>query len=193
MNRHKFDTLFDNLYNVLFNTNEGLEIIKEEKPLHEAALIVVLVSVLDNLVSMNVFQTSNVFLTSLSLVFTAIMGLLSWLFFAAFFEITSYVFGQSGKMKTFLTLSGFALVPWLFLATIELLKNSNNSVFQFIGIVLGLFIWLRSVILIIKSLRTTYDLTLTKTVVLMLLPIFGGIILFSWLFGFFYTLMKILF
>ncbi|MDD3151055.1 MAG: YIP1 family protein [Candidatus Gastranaerophilales bacterium] len=189
----RFETFGENIYNTFFNSDEGFDKLKEEKPFYQAVLIVIFISILDPLVKLNPVEHSSLVLFGFSLLSTAIGGIISWLFFGFFVEIMASIFGKSGNIRTFLILSAFALLPWIFLAPIELLKNNPSIVTGFFGILFGLIVWLRTVMLFLRAIAKTYETTVRKTLYFVLIPFIGSIIYFHWFIGFFTTLGKILF
>lgn len=186
------NSFLDNFYEVLFSPDKAFSKLRENPPLFQGFLLVLFISILGPLLSFKVFN-GPITLAWLSLsIFGAILfGVLSWLFFAFFLDLIASIFGQSGRIKTFLTLSAFALIPWIFLGPIELFKTAG-LVADIFAIFLGLFVWLWVVILVIKAIIKTYQLSFGKTLTLILVPFLGSFLTFYWTIGFFTTLFQIL-
>lgn len=182
----------ENFYEVLTAPKKAFDRLKENPPVFQGLFIVVFVSILNNLLN---FDMSNGSVSLLWLIFSivgaAIGGIVSWLFFAIFLEIIAYIFDRSGKFNQFLTLSGFALLPWIFLGPIELLKSAG-IVGKIIGVILGLTIWVWVVSLTVLAIIKSYDLSLQKTLSLIAVLFLSSILLLFWYVGFFTTLFGIL-
>jgi hypothetical protein len=61
-----------------------------------------------------------------------------------------------------------------------------------LGIFLGLFVWLWVIVLTIKAIIKTYQLSFGRTLIFVIIPFIGGFLAFSWTIGFFSTLFQIL-
>lgn len=184
--------ILENFYGVLFTPEKTFSEIKENPPLLHGFIIVILVSIISPLVN---FEISNIVISFLGLIFSmigaAFWGTVSWLFWGSFIEIIASVFKQSGKLKEFLTLSAFALIPWFFAAPLSMLKI-GGIIGAFIGVTLSLVVWLWVTILSILAIMKAYNLSLGKVITLLIVPFFGGFIAFSWFIGFWSTLFDIL-
>jgi hypothetical protein len=177
----------ENFYGTLFAPAQTFDELKQNPKLVESFAIVVFVSILNPLINSNgnlVFQGFNV-------ISAAIGGLISWVFFAAFLEMLAGIFQRGGKIKTFLNLSAFSLLPWIFTAPISLFKT-GGFFFQALGVIFGLLIWLWATVLTAFAIMKVYEISSSRIVTLLLIPSFGGILGFYWFFGFFSTLFKII-
>ncbi len=187
-----FSNFLDNFYGILFNPRETFDRLKESPSLMQGVLIIVAISALGAILKFELFSgIESLFFLGFSIFAAVIGGVISWFFFAAFLDILASIFKWPGRMKIFLTLSAFALVPWLFLAPLELLKNGGVIGAMF-GIILGLLVWLWVVILIFTAVHKAYDLSFGRTLSILIIPFFGGIIAFHWFIGFFSTLIQII-
>ncbi len=180
---------FDNIYGTLFQPDETFDELKEKQFIEQAFIIVVAVSALFPLLfSPAKGDLSGLFFNTLLAV---LAGVISWVVFASFFEIVANIFNQGGKIRSFLTLSAFSLLPWLLLAPIELFKTAG--IFgEFIGILSGLIIWLWTTTLVIIAVIKTYNLDLGRALLFVIIPFIGGVISFNWFIGFFTTLTQVL-
>ncbi|OGI22881.1 MAG: hypothetical protein A2287_10310 [Candidatus Melainabacteria bacterium RIFOXYA12_FULL_32_12] len=186
------NNFLDSFYGLLFSPDKTFDNLRENPPLFQGFLIVLFISILNPVLNFKTFDgTATLIWLSLSIFGALLFGLLSWLFFAFFLDLVASIFGQSGKIKIFLTLSAFALIPWVFLGPIELLKTAGLLADIF-AIFLGLLVWLWVVVLVIKAIIKTYQLSFGKTLTLLIIPSLGGFLTFYWTIGFFSTLFQIL-
>ena len=180
----------DNFYGVLFNPRETFDRLKNEPPLAQGFVIVFLVSILIPLMDFSMTSGANLISLLLQIMSSAFWGFASWLFFAAFLEIIAGVFQKGGRIKIFLCLSAFALLPWFFIAPAGLFKTGGAFV-KVIGILLGYAVWLWTVLLTAYAVMKTYEITTARLITLLLVPSFGFILTFAWVVGFFTTLVQI--
>jgi len=182
----------DNIYGILFSPKETFDKLIQNPPIFQGFIIVLLVSIISPLVNFEFCESIKcIFLLGFKIFSSAFIGVVSWLFFASFIEIVASVFKQPGRIKEFLTLSAFALFPWVFIAPVELVKSAGilGNVF---GILFGFVIWLWVTVLTFIAVMKTYSLSFGRTVILLTLPFFAGFLAFNWIVGFFVTLFNIL-
>ena len=179
----------ENFYGVLFSPDVAFDKLKENPPLFQGFLIVIFVSLLNPLLHFN--QDSEVGWLIFNIFGSITSGIISWLFFASFLEILASVFKQSGKMRMFLTLSAFALIPWILRAPVQLFKAAGipGSVFS---VLLGLAIWFWAIYLFIMAIIKSYELSLSRALVLTVTIFLAGFLAFNWTGGFFSTLFSLL-
>lgn len=178
----------ENFYGALFCPDKTFSNIKEETPIGQALGLVVIISILSILItSSSYFRATGILGMGYQVIFAAIAGIISWLFFAFFLELIATVFGQNGKMKPLLSLTAFALIPWIFLAPIELLKNTGDYG-NLAAILFGLTVWLWVTILEMVAVMKTYELTFGRAFLMLIIPFLGGFLSFHWFVGFFSTL-----
>jgi hypothetical protein len=182
----------DNFFGVLFSPDETFDNLRENPPLSKGFYIVIFISLLQPLLDLELTGGKLSLLWFGLKVFGSIFfGILSWLFFAFFIDAVANIFCQSGKIKTFLTLFAFALVPWMFMAPIELLKT-GGVIEGIMGVFLGFFVWLWVIILTIKAIIKSYQLSFGRTLVLITIPFMGSFLALYWISIFFSTLFHIL-
>ncbi|MDD3013340.1 MAG: YIP1 family protein [Candidatus Gastranaerophilales bacterium] len=182
----------DNIYGVLFSPKETFDKLILNSPVLQGFIIVIFISIIGPLTNFEFCGSLKcLFLLGFKIFSSAFAGVISWFFFASFLEILASVFKQAGKIKEFLTLSAFALIPWIFIAPVGLFKSAGILGIIF-GILLGLGIWLWVTALVILAVIKTYNLSIGRTVVLLTLPFFAGFLAFNWIIGFFVTLFNIL-
>lgn len=176
----------NNFYGALFKPDETFDNLKENPHLVQSFGIVVFVSILSPLL-----KISPSALQIFGLINAAFWGLFSWVFFGMFLEVIAGIFKKGGKLKVFLCLSAFALLPWIFLAPANLFK-AGGLLFKTVGILVGLAIWLWSTVLTASAIMKTYEISPARVVTFILIPSLGGILSLYWFFGFFSTLFQII-
>jgi hypothetical protein len=184
------ENFLENFYGTIFSPNKTFDKLKDNLPLFQAFLIVLFVSILNSIIHLK-FTPEGIIFDLIKIFYTMFGGIISWLFLASFFYVIANIFRQEGKVKEFLTFSGFALIPWIFIGPVELFKTAG--IFgQIISVLLGLFIWLWVTILIILSITKAYNLTFGRTLILLITPFVGCFLTFNWIIGFFVTLFRVL-
>lgn len=187
----KNNDFFEKIYGVLFNPQETFDEIRENPNILEALCIVIAVSVLTPLLNSTILSTQSVGWFIFVLFSSGISGIIKWVFFAAFVEAVAAIFKKGGKYKIFLTLSAFALLPWIFAGPVALLKT--GGIFTgLLGILFGLAIWVWTTILTIYAAMKAYEISSGRVLLLLVIPFIGGILVFNWIIGFFETLIGIL-
>ena len=183
------EDFLENFYGVLFSPDATFNKLKENTPLLQGFFIVIFISLLNPILHFN--QDSGFFWLIFNIFGSITSGIISWLFFASFLEILASVFKQSGKMRIFLTLSAFALIPWILRAPVELFKAAGmpGSV---LSVLLGLAIWFWAVYLFLMAIIKSYELSLSRALVLTVTIFLAGLLAFNWIAGFFSTLFSLL-
>ncbi len=188
---HKKYDFLERIYGTLFYPRETFEELKKSPPVIEALAIVIAVSILTPLINTPPPSSQAMGWFIFTLINAGISGIIKWLFFAAFVELIAAIFKRSGHFKTFITLSGFALLPWIFIGPITLLKT-GGIIAGLTGVLAGLAIWLWATILTIFAAMKTYEISSNRVLLLVIIPFLGGIIFFNWIIGFFETLIQIM-
>ena len=189
----KKNDLLEDIYGALFSPRETFEKLRENPPMLEALGIVIAVSVLNPLISSTLAGGQSLNWLVFNLFNAAFAGVIKWVFFAAFVEGLAAIFKKGGKerFKAFLALSGFALLPWIFLGPITLLKT-GGIFFTLIGVLAGIAVWVWTTILTIFAAMKAYNISSGRILLLLAVPFIGGIIFFNWIVGFFSTLTRLL-
>ena len=173
----------ENLYKVLFEPFTAFETLKEDTPMSVAICTVIWTNLFP-------FFTRNYvtsgfggeFLFFTKLIFSLIGILLFWFITAVFFEFVSKAFGKSGEIRTLLTLSSYAFLPYVFLPCFELMKKfSKTGYFWGTKFEILLFLWV--IFLYAHALRKTYDLKISSSFVLIFLPLVAFGFAVMWLIG----------
>lgn len=186
------NNFLDNVYGAIFSPKETFDKLIQNPQVFQGFIIVLVISIIGPLTG---FKTCSglkcLFLLGFQVFGAAFTGVVSWLFFASFLEIIASVFKHSGKIKEFLTVSAFALIPWLFIAPANLFKTAG-ILGGILGILLGLGVWLWVTVLVFLAVMKTYNLSFSRAVILLVIPFFAGFLASNWTIGFFVTLFHIL-
>lgn len=179
--------MLENIYGTLFYPSQTFEKLRQNPALFTALAIVALISALDPLISADTVAVGLAF----ALVWAVFTGVLKWSFLALFLEVLASIFKKGGKIEIFLTLSAFALLPWLFMGPIMLFK-AGGAFTAVIGILSGVAIWIWTTILTLFAVSKAYELSSERVLLLLFIPFLGSVIVFDWAIGFFSTLTGIL-
>ena len=113
--------------------------------------------------------------TLLNIVTNTFGLIFSWIFFAFFIDLIARIFQQESKYTRLLTLTAFALVPWIFIAPMKLLKNINEYTSTLGSILLiGIFIW--TITLQILAVSETYQIPRKNAIMIIFVPFLGGLL-----------------
>ncbi len=186
----KYD-FFENIYGTLFYPTKTFEELKQSPPILQALGIVIAISILKPLINSSFPDNSNLGWFIYGLFSAGISGIIKWVFFAAFVEALASIFKKGGNFKKFLTLSAFALIPWIFIGPVALLKTGGIFA-SLIGILFGLTIWIWATVLTVFAAMKAYEISSGRVLILIAVPFIGVIIFLSWVAGFFSTLFQIL-
>ncbi|PZU99403.1 MAG: hypothetical protein DCE90_02520 [Pseudanabaena sp.] len=170
-------TFLDRLYGTLFLPSFTFEQLKADPSFKQAAFIVALVNVLESL------RLSQVGI--ISLIGASIGGLVGWLFFTFLLKQLASAFQKEVSMPELLTLTGFASLPWVFMAP-ALSLPPRLRLLAAIAVIIWFItwqIWSTSIALSIKS---------WKTLAIIPLAISGGVVALIWLGNTFKILFSIL-
>lgn len=176
---------FHSIYKILFEPNSAFEELKQNPSTSQALITIIWVNIFLYTInySFNPYFL-NIFLYIISLFFYIISILISWFILGLFFEYIAKIFDKSGNLKTLLFLTAFSTVPWIFLAPLELLKEYGD-IGYFLGLILELIIYFWTIFLYCKSLQATYNLTFSRSIMLIFLPFLSTLFAFFWIIGFF--------
>lgn len=185
------DKFLKNMYGILFSPEETIENLIEAQPLLQAVMIVILLSIAAYLLTYDVAIITgfDIVLMLMGVLGIVISSIIIWLILASFFELVSRVFNDESHYKQLLVLIGFALLPWIFMAPLELLKI--NSILAAISSLFEVGVWLWSICLIFLSVKSLYKLTTKKTWLFLLTPFLGTIVALNWVSQFFTIVMNI--
>ena len=118
------------------------------------------------------------------LVLSCIGGVILWYIAGGFFEFVAAIFQKSGKMKQIMCCFAYSLLPIILFAPIQLLKSIGPTGY-FLSVVFEILLYFWSVYLMAKSIEITYNLTFSRAVMIIFLPIICSFISVFWLIEFF--------
>jgi hypothetical protein len=158
-------TFLDRLYGTLFLPQTTFEQLKANPAFPQAAIVIALVNILETL---RLDQ-----LAIYRIVWSAISGIIGWVFFTFLLKQLAGVFQKQITMLELLTLTGFASLPWIFMAPALSLPPQSRFLAAIAVIIWFVIwqVWSASVALGIKSL---------KTLAIVPLAIAGGLVALIW-------------
>lgn len=185
------ENFLKNIYGILFEPQKTIEELIEKKPVVQAFIIVVLLSVAAFLLSYKIMipSTLSAIFLVLNIIGIIISSIIFWLVLAAFFEAVSRIFNDESHYKQLLTLMGFSLLPWIFTAPLELLKI--NTILAAVSSLFEIAIWVWSIVLIFMSVKKLYNLSTKKTWLFFAIPFLGGMVAINWVSQFFAIIVNI--
>jgi hypothetical protein len=159
----------------------------EEQPgnrlLFYALLSVLLVSVTAPMVHIaNVGGSPSGLVVSMP--FSALVGLLIWGFMALVIALLAYAFSGEARIRTFLILSGLATLPWIFMGPISLFKIGIGVTGLVLCALLGLIVWLWTIVLFALAIMTTYRMTAERVLIVLATPFAMMMVFIGWIVGF---------
>ena len=169
-------TFLDRFYGTLFLPQLTFEQLKVNPSAVQAAIVIALVNILETL-RLDQF-------TILGIIWSVISGIIGWLFFTFLLKQLAGVFQKEIEILDLLTLTGFASLPWLFMAP-ALSLPSRFRIPVAIAVIIWFIvwqIWSASVALGIKS---------WKALAIIPLAISGGVVALIWLGNTFKLLLSI--
>lgn len=188
-------TFFESMYGTLFSPLETFDKIKleQEKPVFEAFAVLVIVSIIGCIYG---YEGSSVIGLGFTIVSCVIAAVISWVVFAGILDSLVTLLTQKRSYDTFLVLSAYSLLPWIFMGPASLFKTAGVEGFGVIGFLIGiilcLLIWLWTTTLFVIAVSKAYDISLGKVLALVVMPFLGTIIVFIWSVGFISNFFSIL-
>jgi hypothetical protein len=107
-------------------------------------------------------------------IISVISGIIGWLFFTYLLKQLASVFQKNVTMPELLTLTGFASLPWLFIAPALSLPPQFRGLAA-IAVIIWFIVWQ------IRSASVALDIKSWKTLAIVPLAIAGGIVALIWL------------
>ncbi len=159
-------TFLDRLYGVLFLPQATFEQLKSDPSLVQAATIIALVNVLETLR----LNQISIF----SIIGSVISSVIGWLFFTFLLQQLASVFQKNVQLVELLTLTGFASLPWLFMAP-ALSVSSAYRIPAAIAVIIWFVIWQ------IWSASVALGIKSWKALAIVPLAIAGGVVALIWL------------
>jgi hypothetical protein len=159
-------TFLDRLYGTLFLPQVTFEQLKAHPSFVQAAIVIALVNALETI------RLDH--LSIVRIIGSVIGGSIGWVFFTFLLKQLANVFQKNVEMLELLTLTGFASLPWIFMAP-ALSLPSQSRFLAAIAVIIWFIVWQvwsASVALGIKS---------WKTLAIVPLAIAGGVVALIWL------------
>ncbi len=170
---------FENIYSVIFSPKAFFERDDLKISVRLALGTVVFIAILTKL-SYGILDNSILKITFIfSLIWHVLMTVLVWFLTALFFEYTAKIFGKDGNLNKLLFLTAFAPIPYIFFSPLNLLKNLGGTGY-IISSFIEFFLYLWIIILYAYSLRATYNLTLSRSFMLIFLPFIASFFAMHW-------------
>ena len=171
-------------YGILFNPVETMRSFSCEKSYKTPVFIMLLASLF-----LLILINTNYDFGTLFLFFSKTINLfLCWIFFVFFVDLMAKIFQNQSHFGKLLSLTSLAYIPWIFLAPLKLLKNTN---FSSLAVILILCVWLWTVILQILAISETYGISRKKAIIVMFIPFVASILYLVWSVDFFVKIFQI--
>jgi hypothetical protein len=171
-----FGTFLDRVYGTLFLPQATFEQIKAKPSFSQGVIVIALVNILETL-RLDQF-------TIIRAIWSVISSVIGWIFFTFLLKQLAGVFQKPVRLVDLLTLTGFASLPWLFMAP-ALSLPSQYRILVAIAVIVWFIIWQvwsASVALGIKS---------WKALAIVPMAIAGGVVALIWLGNTFKLLLSI--
>ncbi len=171
--------LYEMLYKLLTHPKAGLACIMEHANLRQAAVIVLVASLLGISSNMNL-SVGNTFGGGILLA-GVLAGVLSWLLVAAVFYVSATLLGGEGDVRKLLILLGFTSFVEIVLLPVYLVAALLASAAADLLVLLLSFVWL--VVLYLWSLQLVYHLQLARAILVLCFPVVAAVcLLLCWFF-----------
>ena len=171
-------TFFDRLYGTLFLPQATFAQLKANPALIQAAIVIALVNILETL-RLDQFSFFRV-------IWSVISSVIGWLFFTFLLKQLAKVFQKNVQLDELLTLTGFASLPWLFMAPALSLPSQFRTLVA-IAVIIWFIVWQ------IWSASVALEIRSWKALAIVPLAISGGVVALIWLGNTFKLLLSITF
>lgn len=171
-------------YGILFNPVETMKSFACEKPYKIPVVIIMLASLFLLILTNSTYDTGTIFI----FISKTANLFIYWVFFAFFVDLMSKIFNNQSRFERLLVLSSLAYTPWVFLAPLKLLKNTN---FSTLATLLILAIWLWTIVLQILAISEAYGISRKKAIIVMFIPFIASILYWIWTVDFFVKIFQI--
>ena len=159
-------TFLDRLYGTLFLPQVTFEQLKTNPSFVQAAIVIALVNILETL-RLDQFAIYRI-------LWSVISAFIGWVFFTFLLKQLANVFQKKIEMRELLTLTGFASLPWLFMAP-ALSLSPKFRVLAAIAVLIWFIVWQ------VWSASVAIGIKIWKTLAIVPLALFGGIVSLIWL------------
>ncbi|MCE3235455.1 MAG: hypothetical protein K0Q50_1635 [Vampirovibrio sp.] len=175
-------------YATLFQPVQTFKVIAEEAPANNRLLVfslisVILISSIAPLVHLATLGGQPAMLV-LTLPLSAVSGIIVWGFMGLLIALLAYAFTGQARIRTFLTLSGLATLPWVLMGPVSLLKIGLGGIGVALCIIGALLIWMWTVLLFALAITETYRMTVERVLIVLAAPFAMFLVLVSWIAGF---------
>lgn len=165
----KVDHSLELLYDLVVKPRQTLECIKETASLGHAALILLLCSILN---SLGLFSGDiSIFLKSFLLLLFVIYTLANWVITVGILHGMAHLVGGHGSYKDMLKLAGFSSFITLFMVPCYLIDLFSPDLGALLFCVVGVLLFLWSVLLSILSISINYGLSVFRAALAYSLPL----------------------
>ena len=176
---------FENIYDILFTPFEFFKRNDLTVSLRQAAGTVLWVSLFtiigSAIASGEIFN--NLFISFL-IICKIFIILVAWTFTGLFLEYIAKIFSRECGLNTVLFYTSFAMVPYIFFAPLDVLKKSGDAGYT-IGTIAEMFLYFWIIILYVNAIKKSYNISIARSFMMILLPFIGTFFAISWAIGFF--------
>ena len=163
---HNLGSFLDRLYGTLFLPQTTFEQLKANPSFVQAAIVIALVNILET-IRLNQFGI-------LGIIWSVISSTIGWIFFTFLLKQLASVFQSNIKLVELLTLTGFASLPWLFMAPALSLPIQYRTLAA-IAVIIWFIIWQ------IWSAAVGLGIKRWKAIAIVPMAIAGGVVALIWL------------
>ncbi len=174
------EEFFENIYSVIFSPKEFYNRTDLTKSVRLGAATVAFIAVIVK----TAFEVFNNGIHSwtfiLGLAGSIIVQIIAWFLTGLFFEYTAKIFDRGGKLADILFYTAFAPIPYIFFAPLNLIKNSGGAGY-FSGAIIEVLLYFWIIFLYALSLRAAYNITLSRSFMLIFLPFLASFFALYWM------------
>ncbi len=175
---------FENIYSVIFSPKAFYENKDIKISIRVALGTILFISILIKLTS-SIFDGSIITLTFWSsMFFHIIVTIFLWFFTALFFEYCAKIFYRENNLSKILFYTAFAPVPYIFYAPLNLVKQAGLLGY-FLGSIVEFLLYFWIIFLYAYSLRAAYNISLSRSFMLIFLPFVSFFFAIYWAVCFF--------
>ncbi len=175
---------FENIYSVIFSPKAFYENKDIKISIRVALGTILFISILIKLTS-SIFDGSIITLTFWSsMFFHIIVTIFLWFFTALFFEYCAKIFYRENNLSKILFYTAFAPVPYIFYAPLNLVKQAGLLGY-FLGSIVEFLLYFWIIFLYAYSLRAAYNISLSRSFMLIFLPFVSFFFAIYWAICFF--------
>lgn len=176
---------FENIYEILFSPFDFFKRDNLTISIRQAAGTVLWVS-LFTIIGQAIADKSifnNMFFV-LMLVFKLSCVLIAWTLTGIFLEYIAKIFSRECGLNTVLFYTSFALVPYIFFAPLDVIKKAGDFGYT-VGAIAQMFLYLWIIVLYAYAIKKSYNISIARSFMMILLPFIGTFFAISWAIGFF--------